>query len=119
MTREEILKEYEVDRNWITSPGKFEGEPIYAPYFHEHADDGEELSFMEDGWGEYVSLVSISDEDRKEFPELGDALYCVIQENDEGFVCATLLNSETEADDWRAEYEREENEEDPEGWKGW
>lgn len=110
MTREEILKTYEVDNDWITSPGKFEGEPIYAPYFSEFASEGEEISFMEDGCGEYVSLITISDEDRKEFPGLGHALYCVIQENDQGFVCATLLFSERQADQWRADYEREEEE---------
>lgn len=67
---------------------------------------------MEDGCGEYVSLVSISDEDRKEFPGLGDALYCVIQENDQGFVFATLLNTEKQADEWRDDYNREENEDE-------
>lgn len=65
MTRQEILDAYETDRGIIQSPGKFEGEPIYAPYFYEA--DGEELSFMEDGCGEYVCLIEIDDDDRTEF----------------------------------------------------
>lgn len=34
--REDILEEYECSEDdvIITSPGKFEGEPIYAPYFY-------------------------------------------------------------------------------------
>lgn len=111
MTREEILKAYEVNNDWITSTGKFEGEPIWAPYFHACADEGEELSFMEEGCGEYVSLIRISDEDRREFPGLAHAFYCVIQENDQGFICATLLFNERQADQWRADYEYEEGKE--------
>lgn len=34
MTRKEIAETYKVDeRGVIRSPGKFEGEPIYVPYF--------------------------------------------------------------------------------------
>src|SRR5215211_4995867 len=35
MTRLDIESEYDVENGQITSPGKFEGEPVYTPYFWE------------------------------------------------------------------------------------
>lgn len=111
MTRNEILAAYAVEPNhlYIASPGKFEGEAIYVPYFHENAEDGEVLEYMEDGMGCFLSLIEITDDDRKEFPELvGPAKYIVIEENDQGFVNGRLLYSENEADYLRKAYEDDE-----------
>lgn len=65
MTRQDILNNFSVDsNNVIVSPGKFENEMIYAPYFYDLflngcADDcGEEISF------------EVNKEDREQFPEL-------------------------------------------------
>lgn len=105
MTRNEIMQVYNVNEDGIiTSLGKFEGEPVYAPHFSEFADDGENLSYMEDGCGDYASLIEISDEDRTEFPELGTAKYVLVTENDQGFVGTVLVADEAEADVYRAEY---------------
>lgn len=40
MQREEILRNYKVENNRIVSPGKFEGEPVFAPYFWDLALQG-------------------------------------------------------------------------------
>lgn len=104
--REQVLSEYDVDeRGIIQSPGKFEAEPLYAPYFSENAEYGEELSFMENGWGEYVSLIEVGDDDRQLFPEVGTALYVLFTENDQGFVSVSLVKTEQKADDIRFAYE--------------
>ena len=110
MTRSEILESNTVDK-WgiIVGPGKFEAEMLYAPHFYECASDGEELSSMEDS-GTYTSLVEIDETDRTEFPEVGAAKYALVSENDQGFVNVTLLNTEADADEVRAAYERDEGE---------
>ena len=87
MTRKEILSTYIVDmNNHIRSNGKFEGELLYTPYFWEQGLDG--------AWSEDVDNVYffiISDEDRKEFPELLQNYGVAISESDTGFVSATVL----------------------------
>jgi hypothetical protein len=40
ITRDQILNTYETENDTITTPGKFEGEPIYTPYFYELAMNG-------------------------------------------------------------------------------
>ncbi len=107
MTRQEILDTYDVNEyGVIENPGKFEQEMLYVPYFSDDCD--EELSFMEDGCGEYAGLCRISDKDRIEFPELGTAAYILIIEDVRGFVSGELVDDETEANKIRAEYERAE-----------
>ena len=105
MKRSDIAKTYELNDNrfgnsYITSPGKFQGEPVWAPHFYEKSLDGcaEELSFMEDGCGEFAALVDVDLEDKKEWPELFDAECVLITENDQGFVSARFLKSEEEVD---------------------
>lgn len=86
MTREEILKDYKVKNGTIRSPGKFEGERVYVPYFWDCAmngcadeDDGDILTFI------------ITQEDLDEFPELVEDKYAVgenlyLRVRDDGFV---------------------------------
>jgi hypothetical protein len=52
MTRQEVLDSYAVKDGRITSPGKFEGEPVFAPYFWDlglegfaDKDDGKVFGF--------------------------------------------------------------------------
>lgn len=52
MSRDEVLKDYEVKDGRIVSPGKFEGEPVFAPVFWQmglegfsDGDDGKVYSF--------------------------------------------------------------------------
>lgn len=61
MKRREILNSYAIEDGVIVSPGRFAGEPIYAPHFHEVMHlDGE-------------TTLDVLDADREEFPELGTA----------------------------------------------
>lgn len=109
MNRTEILETYKVENGTICDLGKFENEPIFAPYFSEYASEGEELAYMEYGCGSYVSLIEVSDEDRTEFPELGNAKYVLLTESDNGFVYCETIETEAAANEIRAEYEPDEN----------
>jgi hypothetical protein len=103
MTREEILKDYEVnERGVIKSPGKFEQEMLYVPHFWDELmlGDGEILYFPD---GEVITILEITDEDRKEFPELGNDLEIALGENEQGFVAANTNSGQIA--DIRKEYE--------------
>lgn len=83
MTREEIENEYAIVDGRIQDPGKFEGEPVYTPYFWDaflngivDEDDGETLVF------------NLTAEDREEFPELEAFKQVLLWEDDQGFVRA-------------------------------
>lgn len=86
MTRAEILKGFQIDEyGIIRSKGKFESEMIYAPYFYDKimAGQGEEVT-AEDGNG-YSTFFDISNEDRAEFPELGETKRVECYESTDGF----------------------------------
>lgn len=96
MTRQEILDScYTIENGFITSPGKFECEPIYAPYFWDFANDGsgDDLNWSD---GERGVLLDIEPEDRIAFPEIpADAVAVYLTENDQGFVsCDTFTEQE-------------------------
>lgn len=94
MTREEILKEYTVDEaGCITTPGKFEGEMLYAPYFYEAVMDGCGEDVYDQDGEEYeessllYTRLDIHPEDRTEFPELDPTTTEVlVYPSDQGFV---------------------------------
>ena len=65
----------------IKSPGKFEGESIWAPYFWDLYLEGA----CDDDDGETVSFV-ITDADRKEFSELTKFTKYSFRVSDDGFV---------------------------------
>lgn len=91
MTRQEILSQYTVENGVIRTLGKFESEPLYAPYFWDMGLDG--------AWSEDVANVYffiISPEDRAEFPELGQVYGVAISESETGFVYADLLETESQ-----------------------
>lgn len=97
-TRAGIRRQYHVKDSIIMSLGKFEREPVFAPYFAHTASFGEELSHIQDGAGDYVSLIAIDVDDRAEFPELSDdAMYVLLTENEQGFVSVRTIDSEDEA----------------------
>jgi len=83
MTREQVLSQYSTDGYRITSPGKFEGEALYVPYFWDaylngcaDSDNGRILTFR------------ITREDREQFPEIPARKRTVrLMESDSGFVC--------------------------------
>lgn len=84
-TRASILEEFKVEREKIVSPGKYEGEPIYAPYFDAKTESR--------GKG----MHTIRDEDRREFPELNDYKTVVVTREDSGHVTVQAFAS---ADYW-------------------
>lgn len=86
MTRADVLRQYDVDTHGvIRSPGKFEGEMLYAPYFYEIALDngGDGIATDDDPNSPSIFVES---EDLAEFPELGDTKEVILSENSVGFV---------------------------------
>ena len=83
MTRQEIETEYTIDDNGIIrTPGMFEGEMLYVPYFWDgflngfaDRDDGKVLGF------------DVSPEDKVQFPELKKRRTVKLYQRDDGFVC--------------------------------
>lgn len=83
MTREEIIKDYNVDANGvIRRPGKFEGEMLYVPYFWQMGLEG--MADDDDG---QVYKFRLTPKDRKMFPELSRSKHVVrLMERSDGFV---------------------------------
>lgn len=108
MKRSEILAEFQVDEHGIIrSPGKFEGEMLYAPHFAEFYGSGEMVGVDEDDNSE---LYDVSPEDRAEFPEIdADTVAIVTWESDQGFFYCRELTA-AELADLRAELESEQSE---------
>lgn len=82
MTRQEIEQAYKVEGGIIRSPGKFEGEAVYVPYFWEAYLDG--MADRDDG---RVLGFDVSSEDKVMFPELKRRRTVKLYERDDGFVC--------------------------------
>lgn len=83
MSRAELLEQYKVnDDGVIQTPGKFEGERIYAPYLWDCYLDGLHDSTESDGTIVFV----IGEADFDEFPELADIEYVYMTEDENGFV---------------------------------
>ena len=76
-------------------PGKFEGEPIYSPYFYELMMDGMADETIYEG-DLMIEIFRVDEPDRAIFPELKD-VYGVSMSNDEnGFIyCSPLTEEET------------------------
>lgn len=88
MTREDILEHYDVDENgFITSPGKFESEMIYVPYFYDLLMHGasDETIYSSDGTI-FKDIFNITSEDIQIFPELKGVQQIEISESEEGFI---------------------------------
>ena len=88
--RHEILKRYDVDdAGRITSPGKFEGEMLYAVYYWEWMLNGDGEN-MEDDDGTEYTVFDVAPEDRVLFPEIPNSIYKVaLFEDSQGFVYLT------------------------------
>ena len=96
-TRERILNDYVVENGIIKSPGKFEGQPIYAPYYWtlvswqeynrmicvDHNEENCEDCF---NVAQFEFIFDIVDDDRKEFPELEGFKTVNVEESSDGFV---------------------------------
>jgi hypothetical protein len=83
MNRKEILETYDVnDKGVIQTPGMFERQMLYAPYFHELFMDG---GGYEDFDNDLV-YFDVNDEDIKEFPELFGVKHIALHFDYQGFV---------------------------------
>lgn len=85
--REIIKSQYEVGIDGvIKSPGKFEGEMIYAPYFYDLWNSGcyDDLEYGSES-GE-SAIFRITRDDLKMFPEIGTAQELIVWEDSTGFV---------------------------------
>jgi hypothetical protein len=82
MTRKQIESEYKVINGVIRSLGKFEAEPVYAPYFYDVLLNGGGEAQDEDG----VVRFEITPEDITMFPELSGYSFALLDEDSQGFV---------------------------------
>lgn len=82
--RQQIERDYDVRNGRIVSPGKFEGEPIFAPYFWNAALEG----MADDDDGECYTFA-LSAEDHALWPELKEQGWTdtlMMWESEQGFV---------------------------------
>jgi len=114
MTKEEIKKIRKDCKENVSSPGKFEGEAIYSPYFRETILGGcqdEEFSFHD---GCYDAII-VTEDDRKIFPELASVYGVICNETETGFFLCHGFNQDDyqeEIENLQTQEEEEENEED-------
>lgn len=91
MTRAEIENHYKVENGIIRDPGKFEGEPIYAPYFWDNVLEGAcDFSINDENTKIYIFEISSYE---SEFPELSDVVGVSIWEDSDGFVHTKELSA--------------------------
>lgn len=85
-TRDELLEQYELNEaGLIRSPGKFEGEPIYVPYFWDKGLEG--CADYDSG---PVFGFEVDTSDLELFPELEGITVIALEESDSGFVCCNV-----------------------------
>ena len=84
-----ILNDYNVENGRITSPGKFEGEAAYVPYFWDMGLDGMADEDYTDSNGA-VWAFDVTADDIAFFPELKNVNRVELRESDQGFVSAKL-----------------------------
>lgn len=95
-TRKEIELDYDVRDGTIRSLGKFEGEPIFAPYFAELSGEGEMIGVDDEDNSE---LHMVDDDERETFPEISaDTVAIATCEDSQGFFYCRELNARELAD---------------------
>lgn len=75
----------------IKGPGKFEGEPIYSPYFYDLLQDGASDNTNYTPSGTRYDDFTIENVDKGIFPELSDVLMVRCSEDNNGFFYCTAL----------------------------
>lgn len=89
MTRHEIKSTFQIDNTGrIRDLGKFEREPLYAPYFWDAGLNGGMDEDENNVW-----FFILHDEDRLEFPELAEAYAVSVEESESGFVFCTVFGT--------------------------
>lgn len=82
-SREDVCRCYNVDpRGVVRSPGTFEGEMVYVPYFWDKVLEGWQDWEEDDGIAGFV----VSPEDRAMFPELKAKTRIRLVQTNDGFV---------------------------------
>ena len=78
----------------VNHPGKFEGEPIYVPYFWDLVLNGSQDGTIYDE-DSPVDYVQVNVEDAEMFQELRgrSGLYILLWESNQGFVYHRFVNS--------------------------
>jgi hypothetical protein len=72
-------------------PGKFEGEPIYAPHYWELTlDSGADEEEFDDANDRPVAVFKLTAEDHGLFPELEGGEILRIYEDEQGFVWSSV-----------------------------
>ena len=85
---------YDVDEsNIIRSPGKFEGEPRYVPYFFDAELNGAPDDELDDS-GTLVTVFKITEEDVGLYPELANNVdrFICLWESDDGFAYHDIIS---------------------------
>lgn len=99
LSREEVMQDYKTTPHrgrergaacpTVTSPGKFEGEPIYVVSMWDASLDGsadDEISDPDTGGETSIYVVIVGDADLKEYPELRGIYAVTLWETEQGFV---------------------------------
>lgn len=91
MTRDQIYAGYTIDAaGIIQSPGKFQGEPAYAPYFHAFGQGSESLTWTS---GDTTEIHTLTAPDRVMWPELSATHIAVaLESDDQGFIYCVALS---------------------------
>ena len=76
------------DSDVINTPGKFEGECIYVPFYYDSWGNG----CASEEFGN-VAFFAIMPDERKAFPELGSAYGLALEESEQGFVNCTVYDT--------------------------
>ena len=82
MTRHQIELDYRIENGRIRSPGKFEGEAVYIPYYWDEYLNG--CADRDDG---LVISFYVTPNDRILFPELKGRRFVRLYQRDDGFIC--------------------------------
>lgn len=93
MRRSEILTTYLIQNERIVSPGKFEQEALYVPYFWDKGLDG--WADAEADNGDFIFIVM--PEDAVEFPELRAKKAVRLHEDEQGFVREVPVDNPVES----------------------
>jgi len=87
--------DYDVKDGIIVSPGKFEGEPEYTPYFWGMVLDGAGTYFY-DEYENLYAYLEIEQEDISLYPKLEGKKYIILFEDHIGFVYHDFSDTEPE-----------------------
>lgn len=84
----------------VSSPGKFESEPLYVPFLYTHGVFTGEVLASQENRVNCIMKIEIDNHDRNVFPELENKDFVYLHESNSGFV--SEIDRET-AYAWAAE----------------